>query len=54
MAVSVATNFNSLTIGATLTLQSGDHVYVINIWDKTSGIIGSEQSYFSGSLVHKM
>ncbi|XP_063397778.1 collagen alpha-1(VIII) chain-like [Mytilus trossulus] len=54
MAVSVAVNFNSLTIGATLTLQSGDRVYVKNVWDQPSGIVGAGQSYFSGSLVHKM
>lgn len=54
MAVSVAANFNSLTISATLTLQSDDHVYVKNVWDQPSGIVGDGQSYFSGSLVHKM
>ncbi|OPL33036.1 hypothetical protein AM593_00006, partial [Mytilus galloprovincialis] len=38
MAVSVARNFNSLTIGATITLQSGDRVYVKNVSDQPSGI----------------
>ncbi|CAG2221559.1 C1QL [Mytilus edulis] len=54
MSVSVAANFISLTIGATFTLQSGDRVYVKNVWDKPSDIVGVGQTYFSGSLVHKM
>ncbi|XP_052072543.1 heavy metal-binding protein HIP-like [Mytilus californianus] len=54
MAVSVGVNYNSLTIGATFTLQSGDRVYVKNIWSRSSGIVGAGQSYFSGNLVHKM
>ncbi|XP_063397776.1 complement C1q-like protein 2 isoform X1 [Mytilus trossulus] len=54
MAVSVALNYNSLTIGTTFTLQSGDRVYVKNIWSRASGIVGGGQTYFSGSLLHKM
>ncbi|XP_063419202.1 uncharacterized protein LOC134702024 [Mytilus trossulus] len=54
MSVSVAANSISLTIGATFTLQSGDRVCVKNVWDKPSGIVGVGQTYFSGSLVHKM
>lgn len=54
MAVSVALNYNSLTIGTTFTLQSGDRVYVKNIWSQASGIVGGGQTYFSGSLLHKM
>ncbi|CAG2221747.1 C1QL [Mytilus edulis] len=54
MAVSVGVNYNSLTIGATFTLQSGDHVLVKNIWTQSSGIVGAGQSYFSGHLVHVM
>ncbi|XP_063419139.1 complement C1q-like protein 2 [Mytilus trossulus] len=54
MAVSVALNGNSLTIGTTFTLQSGDRVYVQNIYSRASGIVGAGQTYFSGSLLHKM
>ncbi|CAC5386335.1 C1QL [Mytilus coruscus] len=54
MAVSVGVNYNSLTIGASFTLQSGDRVYVKNIWSRPSGIVGAGQSYFSCNLVHKM
>ncbi|XP_063419142.1 complement C1q-like protein 2 [Mytilus trossulus] len=54
MAVSVAMDYQSLTIGTTFTLQSGDRVYVKNIWSRASGIVGAGQTYFSGSLLHKM
>ncbi|CAC5357827.1 C1QL [Mytilus coruscus] len=54
MAVSVALNYNSLTIGATFTLESGDSVFVKNIWTQSSGIVGGGQTYFSGNLIHKM
>ncbi|CAC5395119.1 C1QL [Mytilus coruscus] len=54
MAASVGVNYNSLTIGTTFTLQSGDRVHVENIWDRSSGIVGAGQSYFSGHLVHVM
>ncbi|VDI80001.1 complement C1q-like protein 4 isoform X2 [Mytilus galloprovincialis] len=54
MAVSVALNFNSLTIGASFTLESGDSVFVKNIWTQSSGIVGGGQTYFSGHLIHKM
>jgi hypothetical protein len=54
MAVSVAVNYNSLTISVALILDKKDHVYVKNIWNKSSGIVGAGQSYFSGHLVQRM
>lgn len=54
MAVSTGMNYNSLTIGVTITLQSSDQVYVKNVWGHTSDIIGNGESCFSGYLVHIM
>ena len=54
MAVSVAVNYNSLTISVALILDKKDHVYVKNIWTQSSGIVGVGQSYFSGHLVQRM
>jgi hypothetical protein len=54
MAISVAVNYNSLTISVALILDKKDHVYVKNIWNKSSGIVGGGQSYFSGHLVQRM
>jgi hypothetical protein len=50
MAVSVAMNYNSLTISVALILDKKDHVYVKNIWSKSSGIV---RNHFKSSVNKK-